>query len=228
MPTQTTEWYYEAKQPTPFSFHHEEEYKIICSHIKLRKSMKILDAGCGKARTDVELAKHGAKVVVLDTSKSAIKQAKINTKHYDASMDTLIGDITRIPVKSNTFDLVWNEGVIEHLRFPIDTLLEMVRVTKRGQTVLVIVPNKFTIWRFMWGIKQIIGRAHKGRGIMSFELKKLLRGTGLTHVDTYGIHLLPWGILKKLGLENLYRLIEKSRCFLHTIFGLQTIGVGKK
>jgi len=222
------EWCYEAKQPTPSSFHHEEEYKIICSHIKLRKNMKILDAGCGKARTDIELAKHGAEVVVLDTSKSAIKQAKINIKHYDVSMDILIGDMMHMPIKSNTFDLVWNEGVIEHLRFPMGALLEMVRVAKKGQNVLVIVPNKFTIWRFIWRIKQIIGRAHKGRGITSLELKKLFRRAGLTHMDTYGIHLLPWGTLQKLGLENVYPLIEKSRCFLHTIFGLQTIGVGRK
>jgi len=228
MPTKTTEWYYEAKQPIPFSFHHKEEYEVICSCIKLTKGMKILDAGCGKARTDVRLAKYGAKVVVLDMSKSAIKQAKINIKYYDVSIDTIIGDMMHMPIKSNTFDLVWNEGVIEHLKLPIDALLEMVRVTKKGQNVSVIVPNKFTIWRFIWGIKQIIGRAHKGRGITSLELKKLFRRAGLTHIDTYGIHLLPWGTLKKLELENVYRPIEKSRCFLHTIFGLQTIGVGRK
>jgi len=228
MPIKTTEWYYEAKQPTPSGFHHEEEYKIISSHIKLTRDMKILDAGCGRARTDVELAEYGAEVTVLDTSKSAIEQAKINIEYYDVSMDALIGDITRIPVKSNTFDLVWNEGVIEHLRFPIDGLLEMVRVTKSGQNVLVIVPNKFTIWRFVSVIRQIIGLAPKGRGITPFELKKIFRKAGLTHIDTYGIHLFPWGIFKKLRLENGYRLIEKSRCFLHTIFGLQTIGVGRK
>ena len=48
-----------------------------------------------------------------------------------------------LPLLSETFDLVWNSGVLEHFRYEhqVEALAEMGRICKRGGKVIIIVPH---------------------------------------------------------------------------------------
>jgi len=84
----------------------------------------------------------GWRVELLDYSRQCIANLKKSLKRVDPSRYTLThGSIFEIPRPDRSFDLVWNEGVLEHFskeEFE-KSLGEMVRTSRRF--VLVDVPN---------------------------------------------------------------------------------------
>jgi len=102
----------------------------------------ILSAGCGRGLIDYWLINvFGYKVVLLDNSQKCIKKLKKTFKKVDKSKFNLCqASIFNIPYPENTFDLVWNEGVLEH--FQKDdyekSFQEMSRVSKKY--ILIDVP----------------------------------------------------------------------------------------
>ena len=102
----------------------------------------VLEAGCGTSESLVSLSKYSTKIVGLDNSIPAIELSKTNFEKNGVSRDryTLVqGTILSLPFSDNSFDIVFNAGVIEHFKnnCPIK---EMIRVAKPGGAVLIIVP----------------------------------------------------------------------------------------
>ena len=93
----------------------------------------MIEVGCGTGQT----LNMTCDTVGFDISPAALNIAKYNCDH------PVQGDIFHIPFKDNTFDLTYNSGVIEHFPDPFNkkAIREMVRITKTGGTVIVIVPN---------------------------------------------------------------------------------------
>lgn len=102
----------------------------------------ILSAGCGRGLIDYWLINClGYRVVLLDYSSECIQNLKKIFKKTDKNKYQICrASILNIPYQDNTFDLVWNEGVLEH--FSVDdferALKEMIRVSKKY--ILVDVP----------------------------------------------------------------------------------------
>jgi SAM-dependent methyltransferase len=109
--------------------------------LALSKGSNILEAGCGTGQTLFNLTKYH-NTVGLDISLAALKLARINCNY------PVLGSIFKMPFKDNTFDLVYNSGVIEHFKDPdnIAAITEMARVTKPDGIVIIIVPNTFCLW----------------------------------------------------------------------------------
>ena len=88
--------------------------------IKLYKNnlvnKKILEVGSGSGSDSVFLAKKGAKVTTLDFSKNAIKSAQKIAKQHKVKIKTINADCQKIPIKDNSFDLVFSVGLIEHFK----------------------------------------------------------------------------------------------------------------
>jgi len=102
---------------------------------------KVLEAGCGTGQTLALLSErhetHG-----LDISRAALKLTRYSCNN------PVLGNIFAIPFKDNSFDLVYNSGVIEHFREPgnVAAIREMARITKPSGKVIIIVPNTLCIW----------------------------------------------------------------------------------
>jgi len=64
----------------------------------------------------------------------------------------VLADIFQLPYESNTFDFVFNSGVVEHYDAPTRKrlLIEMARVTKPGGFVVVVFPNKQHLLEGYW------------------------------------------------------------------------------
>jgi ubiquinone/menaquinone biosynthesis C-methylase UbiE len=104
---------------------------------------KILSAGCGRGLIDYWLIQvFGYHVTLLDSSAQCIKNLRYNLKSVDPQLYNLShASIFDIPYPDQTFDLVWNEGVLEHFsssEYSI-AIKEMSRVSKRY--VVIDVPN---------------------------------------------------------------------------------------
>lgn len=104
---------------------------------------KILSAGCGRGLIDYWLIQvFGYHVTFLDYSKQCIQNLQKNLRSLNRSSYALSqSSIFHIPFPDNSFDLVWNEGVLEHFSKEefSQSVSEMCRVSRKY--VLIDVPN---------------------------------------------------------------------------------------
>lgn len=103
-------------------------------------SSLILEPGCGSGLTSARLAKKGHKVVVLDISENALKTARQNFVNLKLPFLGVKADICHMPFKNNIFDMVWNQGVIEHFNNPEVVVREMFRLIKQDGKLILYVP----------------------------------------------------------------------------------------
>jgi SAM-dependent methyltransferase len=150
--------------------------------IELPYDAKVIEVGCGTGQT----LNMTCDTTGFDISLPALKIARYNCDH------PIQGDIFHIPFKDNTFDLVYNSGVIEHFPEPTNAIAvnEMVRITKPGGTVIVIVPNSLCLWyRFGKFLASLLGRFEFGyeEDYTPDRLKKLFN----QEVAVFGLQTLP-------------------------------------
>jgi ubiquinone/menaquinone biosynthesis C-methylase UbiE len=130
--------------------------------------IKALHAGCGSGQVDVDISKH-IDITALDISKNALK---IYKKVHGENSKTFQGNIFNLPFPDNSFDGVYNLGVLEH--FTQDEihniLIEMKRVLKPNGKVLVLWPPVFGFTVF------VLDSAH-------FILNKIFRMKIKLHPD---------------------------------------------
>jgi len=108
-----------------------------------KKNSKILHAGCGGGQVDSDVIKT-MDITALDISTEALNRYKYL---YKNKCRVLHGDIMDIPSKSNTYDGIYNLGVMEHLNKKEikKTLGEFHRVLKPGGKIVLFWPPFFGI-----------------------------------------------------------------------------------
>ncbi|MBU4210027.1 class I SAM-dependent methyltransferase [Patescibacteria group bacterium] len=128
------------------------EYGMLLNYFK-KKNKKILDIGSGGSLLPDFLASSGAKVTSIDIEKPMEKRP-VFAKGYDeakekklAKVEFVVGDMTKLPFKKNSFDAVICISAIEHLDTKMEggfyskkeywnrtirALREMARVTKKN------------------------------------------------------------------------------------------------
>ena len=115
--------------------------KIFASIVeeKIEENGFILEAGCGSGKILEKISKNVVKVG-CDISKEALKLAKNNCDYVIRS------DIKQLPFKDNVFEIVFNQGVMEHFSDEeFDLILkELKRVSKK---VIIIVPSHTSLFR---------------------------------------------------------------------------------
>lgn len=96
----------------------------------------ILDLGCGEG-TRLSLLTKDKKGLGVDISEKAIRLAK---KRYPRLKFKVV-NLEKLPLKRNSFSLVYSAYVLEHLRKPEKVINEAVRVTRKGGNLVLIAPN---------------------------------------------------------------------------------------
>ncbi|MBI3589072.1 MAG: methyltransferase domain-containing protein [Candidatus Liptonbacteria bacterium] len=132
------------------SFWDEDYYKKITSFVESLfnkyKYSSLLEAGSGSGRSSI-LLRGNIDRTLLDISPAALEYAKhIAQKFKVKDVKFVIGNIFEIPFQKETFDFVWNTGVIEHYKpSAIKMILEeMMRVTKSDGIITFGVPNFYS------------------------------------------------------------------------------------
>ncbi len=97
------------------------------------QNKKILDAGAGTGRLIRPLIDGGADVVALDISENMLKEI---SKKYD-KVETIVGDVEKLPFGDDIFDVVISTFVIVHLSDPSIFFKEAYRVLKNGGKFLI-------------------------------------------------------------------------------------------
>jgi len=123
---------------------------LITSNVEVIDGFQILEAGCGTAKYSLLYMRRDVYFVGLDFSSAALEVAKKLFRGKNA--DFIKGDVRFLPFREGSFDVVWNEGVVEHLQGDQRqrVISEMASVAKNGGQVAIIVPNAWCLsYRFL-------------------------------------------------------------------------------
>ncbi len=126
-------------------------YKVIKSELKNPyEDNVILEPGCGTGKI-AELINNKLKSSqdLLDISLEALKITKrnINNNKESQNVNFILGSMFDIPSEIKKYDMIWNEGVLEHFskKKQVEALNEFSRVLKDNGKIVIIIPNKNSV-----------------------------------------------------------------------------------
>lgn len=134
-----------------------EESGKAAGFIPSNSSNIVLDLGCGNGLSTSHIK--GKFVVGLDLSQTQMIRAKSKFK----KTNYVVGDASKLPFKTNSFDLVVAINLLHHIKNSDKVIDEVYRILKKGGKFLTVDPNLYNPIGFF------------GRGaVMKFGLKKVL------------------------------------------------------
>jgi ubiquinone/menaquinone biosynthesis C-methylase UbiE/transcriptional regulator with XRE-family HTH domain len=98
----------------------------------------VLEIGCGQGALTRVLTARSRFVAALDTSARALEQNRaVCAAQGIENVDFLEGDARRLPIESDSFDIVFVPMLLHHVVSPAQVLMEARRVVKPGGRVVV-------------------------------------------------------------------------------------------
>lgn len=111
---------------------------------------KCIELGCGTGTYAIELLANNRNCIASDYSEESLKLAKMKGKRlYNLEIPTQLIDAYNIPYPDNTFELIFSDGVIEHLDVP-RVAKEMKRVLKPNGWMVAVVPSGSLLYRLVY------------------------------------------------------------------------------
>jgi ubiquinone/menaquinone biosynthesis C-methylase UbiE len=106
---------------------------------RINQKKKILDAGCGEGRFSRYFIENKANITSMDFSEEYIRLAKKNLKKGRF----VIGSVTNLPFKDNSFDFIFSVDVLQHVPDLEKAIKEFFRVLRKGGALIIVDKNKF-------------------------------------------------------------------------------------
>lgn len=177
-----------------------DEQRIEGYKDKIGRGESFLDVGCGTAAL-VKVAQQSFRFAVgCDVAFRWLLIARKRLKEAGLPVNLVCCCADYLPFSENVFDTVASVSLLEHLPQAGTAIDELGRVTKHGGSIFVWTTNRFSLAPEphvrVWGVgflprrwmpayvKRRRGMAYEGKRLLSyFELRKLLRRTGLRPVE---------------------------------------------
>lgn len=166
-------------------------YGWIADLAEVQPEQVCLDIACGRGLLLSELEARGAVSVGVDLSEVALLRCREN---HSAAL-VAVADGERLPFASDTFDIAFHLGNLEHFFDPLAGAREMVRVMKPGGRAVVMLPNSYysgDLWKV---IRTGYGPNHHqpiDRFATRREWEDLLEEAGLTVEKTVAYNKFKW------------------------------------
>lgn len=145
---------------------------------------------------------HGADVFGSDISWPIVNDAQ-KALMGNGRARFAVSDVRNLAYASESFDLIYSMGTIEHFREYQKAIAECYRVLRRGGKAIIGVPNRFDpfLRPVLVRILQSFGRYAYGyeRSFSRSALQQLLQDAGFHVLDTSGVLFMP-GWLRMLDL----------------------------
>jgi ubiquinone/menaquinone biosynthesis C-methylase UbiE len=128
---------------------------------------KVLEVGIGASTDFLQWVRGGAITYGIDLTEEAIAHAQHRLMLYNlVAQDVRVGDAEQIPYESNQFDLVYSWGVIHHSPNTFKALEEIIRVTRPGGNIKLMIYNRNSLFAFYQYLNHAL---LKGKPFRSFK-----------------------------------------------------------
>ena len=128
------------------------------------------------------------KKVTIRPNQQVIKACKSIAQKEKAKIKTILSNCLHIPLKNNSFDLVFSVGLIEHFAHPLPVIKEQVRLLKKDGYLLIDVPQRYNLYTIVKKIRMLTGSFPFGweTEYSVFDLNKFSSKLKLVPVLFYG------------------------------------------
>lgn len=128
--------------------------------------LRVLEVGVGAGTDFIQWVRAGAEAHGVDLTDEAVAHVEQRLKIYGLrAAEVRTADAESLPYPDDHFDLVYSWGVIHHSPSTVRALQELVRVTKPGGEIKVMVYNRHSLHTFYrWGRYALL----RGKPFMSF------------------------------------------------------------
>lgn len=111
------------------------------------KHLRILEVGCGTGIDSLILAdKVDSTAFGIDLSLEALRIANRCSDFFNNNLKLINCDGHWMPFRDGAFDLIFSQGVLEHVENETEFISEQIRVLKDGGTIIINVPQKYTAY----------------------------------------------------------------------------------
>jgi 2-polyprenyl-3-methyl-5-hydroxy-6-metoxy-1,4-benzoquinol methylase len=133
-------WEFNGKWQNNLYFKQLQAFNALSGDVK---NKKILEAGSGSGLISIQQVERGAEVYLTDITTSSLNYAKAIHSYLkiENPIHPYCSDSFNLCFDDNSFDIVWNNGVIEHYDNPDKMISEMKRVVKPNGKIILAVPN---------------------------------------------------------------------------------------
>ena len=141
----------------------------------------IIEVGCETGATSFILDDSFSKTL-LDVSPTAIALAKKAFRQMRKNVHFVIADMFAMPFENESFDLVFNAGVLEHFTKNERTaaLKEYARILNNNGVMIIAIPNHYSIpYRFSYLIRQLLKRWPFPEEYKIYDMKEEIADAGL-------------------------------------------------
>jgi 2-polyprenyl-6-hydroxyphenyl methylase/3-demethylubiquinone-9 3-methyltransferase len=160
--------------------------------------LRFLDIGCGGGLLTEPMARLGASITGVDPSEKNIKTASVHAQEMGLEIDYRVGTAEDLAAAGETFDVILNMEVIEHVADPRAFVATCAAMLKPGGLMFVATLNR-TLKSFglaIIGAEYVLGWLPKGthqweKFITPAELKGWLDENGLAVKDEKGVTFSP-------------------------------------
>jgi len=110
----------------------------LISFIDSHPAGRALDLGCGTGTNVITLARHGWQVTGVDFAATAVRLARKKISREGLQADIHLGDVSKLDILTETFDLILDIGCLHSLSYPerLSTLEHIQRLLDPNGTFL--------------------------------------------------------------------------------------------
>jgi ubiquinone/menaquinone biosynthesis C-methylase UbiE len=131
------------------------------------REARLLEIGCGMGTDLLQFARGGARCTGVDLTPRSIEITRHRFKLYGAEGEFMISDGERLPFQSESFDVVYSNGVLHHTPDTAGAIREVHRVLRPGGVAKIMLyhRNSLNYWveivlrRGVLGLEFLRGRS---------------------------------------------------------------------
>ena len=162
------------------------------------EGLRILDIGCGGGLLCEPMARLGASVVGVDASETNIEVAKLHAAEAGVKIDYRAGTAEELADQGETFDVILNMEVVEHVA-DVDFYLSRCAAMVKPSGIMIVATINRTLKALglaIIGAEYVLrwlprGTHQYGKLVRPEELEKALTAAGMTIADRTGVTYSP-------------------------------------
>ena len=163
------------------------------------QGLRFLDIGCGGGLLTEPMARLGAEIIGVDPSEKNIATASVHAEEQDLAIDYRATTAEDLAERGESFDVILNMEVIEHVADPSAFVQTCARLLKPSGLIFIATLNR-TLKSFglaIVGAEYVLGWLPRGthqweKFITPDELEAWLIASGLKQLDRAGVTYNPF------------------------------------